>query len=249
MFKNIFSLFVLMLSFSASAIVNIDRISVNDQLEPVQGEISLDLSGASGNTDTQSTSLDSRVQWNSQSTQFVVFKYEFGKSSGIKNTDKTFLHYRYISNSKDVTTWESFLQIQDDEFKLLKLRTLVGAGYRFKLITKSKNRQVRLGVGLFYSKEEQEDILKTTDELIRANIYFTYNSKINNNVSFLTTTYFQPDINRSSDYRALEQLSLEFGLSKDLLYFVSVDLSYDNEPFNGLEKEDISYKSGITYRF
>ena len=248
MFKSLL-LLLLVFSFPVNAIVNIDKINVTDEDQTTQGEISFDLSGASGNTDTQATSLGGRLQWNNQSTQFVVLKYDYAKSSGIKNTDKTFLHYRYINNAKNTSTWESFLQVQDDEFKKLKLRTLVGAGYRLNLLTKSKQSQSRVGVGLFYSREEQDDSFLTIEELVRANIYFTYHLKVNNTVNFLSTTYYQPDIDSFADYRALEQLSFEFNLSKDLLYFVTIDIAYDNEPVIGLEKADTSYKSGITYRF
>jgi len=238
-----------MFSFQAVSIVNIDKINVTDDDQVQQGEVSLDVSGASGNTDTQATSLGGRFQWNNQSTQFIVLKYDYAKSSGIKNTDKTFLHYRYINNAKEKITWESFFQLQDDEFKLLKLRTLLGVGYRVNLSTDNKKSHSRIGIGMFYSREEQEDSLLTIDELVRANIYFTYHFKVNKNVNFLSTTYYQPDIEQFSDYRALEQLSFEFNFSKDLLYFVSLDIGYDNRPVNGLEKGDTSYKSGITYRF
>lgn len=249
MFNFISFLILLVFTGPVIAIVNIDKIDLSDNDRAYQGDVSLDVSGASGNTDTQSTALGGRIQWNNQSTQFIVLKYDYAKSSGIKNTDKTFFHYRYINNTKDISTWESFFQVQDDEFKLLKLRTLVGAGYRVKLFTDNKNSQSRIGVGLFYSREEQEDALLTIDELVRANIYFTYHLKVNKTVSFLSTTYYQPDIESFTDYRALEQLSFEFNLSKDFLYFVSIDVAYDNKPVNGLEKDDINYKSGITYRF
>ena len=249
MFKSLILTVLLVFAFPVIAIVNIDKINVGDDDQTHQGEISLDVSGASGNTDTQATSLGGRFQWNNQSTQFIVLKYDYAKSSGIKNTDKTFLHYRYINNAKDTSTWESFFQLQDDEFKLLKLRTLIGAGYRLRLSTSNKESQSRIGAGLFYSREEQEDAFLTVEELIRANIYFTYHLKVNKAVNFLSTTYYQPDIENFSDYRALEQLSFEFKLSKDLLYFVSIDIAYDNKPVNGLEKDDTSYKSGITYRF
>lgn len=248
-YRKYLVLFSLLFVTPAYSIVNIEKINIEDKRDPFQGELSFDVSGASGNSDIQATSVGSRMQWNNTSTKFIVLKYDYAKSSGIKSTDKTFMHFRYINNPLKPITWESFFQLQDDEFKLLKLRTLVGAGYRFKLSPKNEKSASRLGLGLFYSKEEQNDSLQTVDELVRFNLYYSYEYNVNKHTSFSSTTYYQPATDEFSDYRALEQLSFQFKIADDLLYFITLDVSYDNQPVNGLEKDDTSYKSGIQYRY
>ena len=131
----------------------------------------------------------------------------------------------------------------------MNLRTLIGGGYRFRLFEKGDSYQGRLGLGVFYSREEINDTGNTVDEVNRLNSYFTFLYKIKEGLNFLTTSYYQPDVDQFSDYRLLEQLSLEFNLAKGLLYFVTIDISYDSDPVVGLEKNDTSYKSGIKYRF
>jgi len=248
MFKYLLSVVLFVFSSPVLAIVNIEKINIEDDKEPVQGEVGLDFSGSSGNSDTQAVSLAGRVQWNNQSTQFVVLKYDYAESADVLSADKTFLHYRNIFSSHGSRSPELFLQLQNDEFKLLKLRTLIGGGYRFKLAN-TKNGYSRLGAGLFYSEEEYTDSTNSIEEVTRLNLYFTYQLKINNTTNFVTTTYYQPDIENTSDYRALEQAGFEFKLSDDLLYFLTVDISYDNDPVDDIEKDDTSYKSGIKYRF
>lgn len=236
-------------SFSVHSIVNIEKVDVDSKAGPFQGELDFKISGASGNSDNFSSSLGSRFQWNDISTQFVVFKYNYAKSFDVTSKDSTFMHYRFIVNPKSFITTEYFLQAEDNEFKLLNLRTLIGGGYRFRLFEQGDLYQGRLGLGVFYSREENNDVDNTIDETNRFNGYFTFLYKIKKGLNFLTTSYYQPDVDQFSDYRLLEQLSLEFNLAKSLLYFVTIDISYDSDPVVGLKKNDTSYKSGIKYRF
>ena len=248
-YKIISALFSLMYAASAYSIVNIEKVNIEKNPQPFQGELDFKISGASGNSENQASSLGSRFQWNDISTQFVVLKYNYAKSFDVKSKDNAFMHYRYIVNPKLKITTEYFLQIEDNEFKQLNLRTLFGAGYRFRLFEKESLYHGRLGLGLFHSREEISDAFDTVEEVNRLNTYFTFQYNIKKGLNFLSTTYYQPDFEQFSDYRILEQLSFEFNISKGFLYFITVDVSYDSKPVNGLEKNDTSYKSGIKYRF
>lgn len=84
------------------------------------------ISGASGNSENFSSSLSSRFQCNDISTQFVVFKYNYAKIFDVTSKDSAFIHYRFIVNSKSFITTEYFLQAEDNAFKLLNLRILIG---------------------------------------------------------------------------------------------------------------------------
>lgn len=248
---RVFILFLFLFSAPAGAIVNIEKINTVADTEAFQGEIDFDLSGVSGNSEISSTSLGSRLQWNNTATQFLVFKYNYAKSLGVKSTDKAFMHYRFVNNAKASSSWEGFFQFEKNEFADLQLRSLLGAGMWFQLSEKNTNSRVKLGLGLFHSKEELEPDVGVViyENINRANIYFTYQYSVNKGVKFLSTTYYQPDIDNTADFRALEQMSLEFNVVTDLVYFITLDVSYDNQPFNSLEKNDSSYKSGIKYRF
>lgn len=253
MFKQFVSIVICLsavfLTPAATAIVNIEKVKIESNTKPFTGEFNLSLSGASGISEKEAVSMASRLQWDDTSTQFVVLKYDYETASDVKNTDKTFLHYRYIHLAKADLSWELFAQIEKDEFKLLKLRSLAGGGLRILLHKNDDRSLARLGVGLFNSREEYEDLAATVEELIRANFYFTYHYRVNKGVSFVSTTYFQPDLENTEDYRALEQLSVEFEISDRFTYFIKLDVSYDNKPVQNLEKDDTSYSSGIKYIF
>lgn len=249
--RRVLFLIILLVSNSADAIVNIEKINTVDDNKPFQGELDFDLSRVSGNSRIQSTSLGSRFQWNNMATQFLVVKYDYAESLGVKNTDKSFMHYRFINNAKTAGSWETFLQFEKNEFKDLKLRSLLGGGLWFQLLQKNRQSHAKLGLGVFHSKEELKPNVGELiyENLNRLNIYFTYQYKVNNGIKFLSTTYYQPDIENTADYRALEQLSFEFNVLTDLVYYITLDVSYDNKPFNALKKDDSSYKSGIKFRF
>jgi putative salt-induced outer membrane protein YdiY len=247
-FRNVFYP-LLMLIQPAYAIVNIEQVKLDSNKESFSGELNISFSGASGVSDKSAVSLSSRMQWDDTSTQFVIIKRDFEESSGVKSTDKSFMHYRYIRDAQAQFSWEAFTQIENDKFKLLKLRTLVGGGSRILIHKDEDTSLARIGLGAFSSREEYDDTASTIEEVVRANIYFTYHYRFTKGLRFNTTTYYQPDINDTEDYRALEQLSFEFDISKGLTYFVKLDSSYDNKPVQTISKHDTTYTSGIKFSF
>ena len=100
---------------------------------------SLDINGKNGNTQNSKAGLGGRAQWYAENgTRFAVLNYEYGESSDVKDTDKTFLHFRnigYLENRLNGGysrgfAWEAFAQLENNKFTRLSLRALLGAGVR-----------------------------------------------------------------------------------------------------------------------
>lgn len=242
------------ISFPATAIVNIENMRVGTPEPGYSGNIDLGISGKSGNSDKSEIALDSRLQhYQDKITDFVVFSYDYGEANNQRNANATFLHGRHVVQFQPRRAWEAFVQAEQDEFTRLSLRALAGAGLRFTLAEKQNQIGLYLGVGAFYSRETLEYRPGLTDHgsenFGRASFYLSYKHQLNAQVSLASTTYLQPRLDDGDDYRALEQASLAVKMSDDLSLKLSLDISHDSQPPQTVEKTDVSYMTGVSYRF
>lgn len=247
----------------AHAIVNIEnmRIDSEDKTEGFDGKLALDVSGKNGNTQKIKAGLGGRAQWYAEnSTRFAVLNYEYGESAEIKDTDKTFLHFRNIwyqdNELNNVPSrefaWEAFVQLENNDFTRLSLRILLGGGVRWRILHDTE-QTAYLGVGAFRSKEKLESTPLVTDAGVtynnRANLYLVYKYKIVEHARLVNTLYYQPDIDETSDYRLFDQIGLLVDITDNLSLKLSVDVNHDSRPPQLIRKTDTSYNSGLEYRF
>lgn len=238
------------------AIVNIENMSVltDQERRGFEAQLGLDISGKNGNTSTRKTGFDSRFQWfKENSTHFLVLSYEYGESTDVKDTDKSFMHLRHIAYLSDTLAWEAFAQLETNEFTRLSLRSLAGGGMRYKFDKASDSHSSYLGAGMFRSKETLDELPDTTDEgsdyATRANLYMVNKFKLSENASLSNTLYYQPDVSETSDYRLLEQFRFKVNVTQKLSIILSLDLSRDSRPPQNIERTDSSYTTGFNYRF
>lgn len=249
-------LFILLFLFSnqINAIVNVEDMRVAEPSDGFSGKFDFGMAGASGNTEKSNASLGTRLQWHQgKATDFIVLNYTYGESSGVRNTNKGFLHARHVSQSWAKTAWEGFAQAEKNEFTRLSYRGLLGAGLRFSLNNENRQSALHLGLGGFYSIEELEAKTGLTDDgvekLWRANLYISYKHNLDNGVQLMSTTYYQPEIGNAADFRLSEQAALSVSLSKRMRLVLSLDVSHDSEPPQSVEKTDTSYNTRFEVQF
>lgn len=252
-----YALFIIacgLLSNAAHAIVNLEDLHLGTPSEGFSGEVKLWLSGASGNTDKSDTGLGARTQWQREKiTDFLVLNYDYGRSAGETNTNKGFLHARHIYQWTPKVAWEGFGQLQHNEFTRLSLRALLGTGIRLTLAKKTLNKAALLGIGAFYEREdlkEKEGLTDGgTDNTGRASFYFVFKYQPKDYIKLLSTTYYQPKLRLISDYRATENATLSIDLTGRLALELSVAVAYDSQPPQTVERADVTYRTGLAYRF
>ncbi len=238
----------MLLSSNAFAIVNIENIRVQKSEDGFSGQLDIDASLQSGNTDKNRIGLGSRLQWiRGNKTNFLVLNYDYGNSGGATDINKSFLHGRHITQQNEKWAWEGFGQLEQDEFKRLSIRALAGGGARRTLSEKTDKGAMYLGLGVFYSTEKLDD--DSTFNLFRANTYFVFKHAFNQNTHFISTTYYQPALSEPRDFRALQQAGLSVAINKTLDLRLSLDIAYDSQPPIGVESTDTSFRTGIEYRF
>ncbi|MFQ5597814.1 MAG: YdiY family protein [Nitrospiria bacterium] len=235
-------------------IVNIEAIRSEATQKGFSGHFELSVNGRSGNTDKITTHTATRFQWHqNKHTGFAVLRYAYGESAGNRDTNKTFLHARYIHKMSPGRSEEAFIQGESDEFARLSFRGLAGAGLRFQLSNHPRKQTAYLGTGAFYVVESLEARPGTTDarteQFWRFNTYLSYQRRLNENVHFISTTYYQPAIENFSDYRILEEAGFTISMTDQLKLNLSLDIIHDSKPPQSVEKTDVTYRTGIEYAF
>jgi len=238
---------------SAHAIVNIEEMRGQQQPDGLNGNASLSISGDSGNTNKSNTSASSQLFWQQgKVTKLIAASYSYGENNRNRNTNKGFVHLRYIKQQTPTRALELFTQAARNEFSRLSLRTLVGAGSRLTL-HKSDYDAIHLGAGAFYLKEKLEKRVgfedDGTEKFWRGNFYLAIRYQLNDQARIVSTTYYQPALDNGSDFRILEEGSLKIKLTRALDLKLTLELTHDSEPPQAVEETDINYKTGLEYRF
>lgn len=235
------------------AIVNMDGLHFDKKKETFTADLDLTISGSSGNSNTSKAALNTQFSWlKEKSINLAILGYKYGETNTIRSVNKAFIHYRYIRQLNNTLDWELFAQLETNEFTRLSYRQLLGAGLRFS-VAKSAKHHTFVGLGAFNSKEETEFTSGLTDdgveEFTRANFYLLSKYKVTPSVSFSNVLYYQPRLSYPSDYRALLESKFDFKINGDLKFRLSLDIEHDSEPSQDIKGTDVSYMTGLLFKF
>lgn len=250
---HFFFLFLfLILPVNAFAIINAEGLGIATDSEGLNGKASLAMNGSSGNSSRISGEAAGRLALvHGAHTEILVGSHAYGKSRGVRDTNKSFLHLRHRYALDDALDLEAFGQAQRNEFARLKLRTLLGGGLRWG--RQEDGWRMYLGLGSFFESETLRGTAANpappAARLWRGNAYATLFYALNEHVSFQNTVYFQPAWKHTADYRLLENAAMSVKLTEQMDLRLSIDVEHDSRPPAGIRPADTSYKTGLEYRF
>lgn len=242
----------LTLNGTAHAIVSMEDLHTGAPREGLSGNAALSLSTTSGNTEKEDYALGSRLQWHSGAvTDYLILRGAYGESGGVKNTENSFLHARHMYNFRPRHNAELFVQAEQDTFARLDFRGLAGLGARYTIFERESVGVVHFGLGAFYSRERIDDSYPDggTESLWRTNSYLVLKYQLSENAVLGSTTYYQPAMGDSHDFRALEQAGLKVKINDTLSLTLSYDLRYDSEPPIGVERRDTTTATTLSLEF
>jgi putative salt-induced outer membrane protein YdiY len=247
-------LFAVLLSTPAHAIVSMESIHLGKSPQGYSGAFDINAIGEYGNTEKSSVSTGLKLVRNkAAATDFILTNYQYGESGGVRDKNKAFIHGRHIQQLTPKYAWEGFAQASSDEFTRLNLRLLLGAGARMTLWQSSDSLQGFFGLGGFYEKEKLDVEAGSgedeTSEAWRGNAYFVFKAGLNEHVSVVSTTYYQPNLDRFGDFRAIEDASLVSKLTEKLAAKISLDITHDSEPPSGVKNTDTTLSVGLDVSF
>ncbi len=162
--------------------------------------------------------------------------------------DKGTQHLRYNYKINEKIVWEAFAQTHYNTISKIDARQLIGTGPRFRVLYKEKY-DAHIGTLVMYEHEKinEEQIVYNDD--FRFSGYLTFQVFPVENISFTSTTYYQPRLDEFSDYRIYSQNSIMFKVIKNLSIGITYTATFDTEPAIGIPKFQYRLLNGISYSF
>lgn len=234
----------------ALAIINAEDLDLSIDEDGVVGKLGFSVSGSSGNSNKLSGETNAHMIWrHAQYTEMLVGSFSYGKSRGVRDTNKSFAHLRHRYAWSETWELEGFAQAQQDEFARLKLRILMGGGVRWTY--QNKGFEGHIGVGSFYEREALRAVANfaPVSHLWRGNTYLALQYAFNDRVRLQNTLYYQPGWKDVADYRLLDDAALNVALGDNLDLKLVIEIAQDSRPPTGIKRTDINYKTGLSFRF
>ncbi|NWF37419.1 DUF481 domain-containing protein [Mariprofundus sp. KV] len=242
-------LFLLFTPAQAWAIINAEDLDLSVDAEGFGGKFGFSVSGSSGNSEKVAGEASGRLLWrHGPHTNMFVASHAYGKSRGVRDTNKSFAHLRHRYALDRTWDAELFGQAQQNEFALLKLRTLLGGGLRWS--QQQGGLSLAIGLGSFIEREELKAAAnEPVTSLWRGNSYISLYYALNERVRLQNTLYYQPAWRDPADFRLLDDVAVSLSLTDTLDLKLAVEIANDSRPPATIKDTDISYKTGLELRF
>ena len=219
--------------------------------------VAADNEGFSGNFDlglnfTKNT--ESTFQFNNM---FLV-KYKKGKSNFSLGNNISFISktgeddllnkgsqdFKYALDAKlDVNIT---VQHMYDISRSVKNRYTSGLGVSYNF-TDEDNRKI--GVGLSAIRENEIPLEGENTFQNRLSTNFDLMIKLNKNVTISTTNHYQPNIEKTGDFRLKSNITFRVNLSSYFLFSINSNFNYDSMPAEGIPETDYQLINSISYTF
>lgn len=248
--KYLILILFIALSFHAnSQILNVESLRKVTDTSGFSGSASLDFSLKKDLNEYFGFRTNMHVQYK-MNKHLVLIKndLEFQRIEGNKFANSGISHLRYNYKIFPRITWEVFIQAQYNKVSKINFRGLLGTGPRFKL-SDSERFNFYVGTLVMYEQEELDDDLTPIERDIRGSAYFSFSLYPRQNISVISTTYYQPQLSEFKDYRISSQTSLLIKMFENLSFKTTYTYIYDEFPAEGIPKSQYSFTSGIAYTF
>lgn len=222
------------------------------------GALDLAINLKSGNSNYINVAPGMRLNYSGSGfCTFFIANYEFKQGAENKKiVNKGFGHLRHIHKLNHFLDLELFVQKEFDNFKLLRDRTLGGAGVRFTIAYQEpvddEVEGFHLYVGLGAMMEHEEHDIAPLDEvtnLLRSTNYLNFQWLLSDDVFLSWITYIQPVFNDLDDYRLLSEAAILFDVTEHFAFRIIGSYYFDNDPVPGIENYDLEIKNGISISF
>ncbi len=212
-----------------------------------KGRVTVGANAETGNTRRTSASIISEATRRTDSDRFSLrFLYNYAEDEGEVTARNAYGAFKY-----DYFFTKSFygylgVELLNDKFKDLKLRTVVGpgAGYQF---WDEPDKSLLLEAGLSYFSEDLDE--GEDDQWITARFAGDMRYKVWDRIVFTDRLVLYPSIKNIGQY----QLRNEAGLESPLAFGWSLSLTNiierDSDPPEDVKKNDIYWILGMQYSF
>ena len=124
----------------------------------------------------------------------------------------------------------------------------MGTGPRFKLST-MENYKFYIGTLLMYEYESLNDRTTPIQRDFRGSTYFSFSLYPTEALSFSSTTYYQPRLDKFNDYRISSQSTMSISVFEKIAFLVNYTFTFDTFPAVGVPKSQYELTMGLGYSF
>ena len=242
--------------------MNTEALRKEDLSPGLHTTLGADLGCIAGNSDLLQLKSNLRFDYLKGGNHFfLVTQYQQGSTDTLF-INKGFAHLRGVRALTLRLYVEGFLQREFNEFIDLEDRQLVGGGLRIRWrqrqdsLEKPPPLQLNTGIGLMWEREQIDTTGQASGDpehgavasLVRSTNYLVVRWQLDDRLAFFSTTYYQVDPRRFSDYRVLWEGRLGVNLTRRLSLTINLDSRYDSEPPEGVKPYDLELTTGISYR-
>lgn len=247
---KIFLFFLIFLNLNLfSQVVNIEGLRLRNNQE-----------GWMGNNDLyfsldQNTQLVLKIE-NRVNTQFkrgkntllLLGNINYSSTAEQRLLNDGYLHIRYCKQADEkFFTWETFQQIQYNQFQKLNYRSLSGFGLRLNLIEKDSLNFI-FGTSIMFEHEQEREIDPVNSNL-RLNNYLAATFYVNRRLYIHTIIYYQPLHINFNDFRFSANGILSLGLTNKLSLVNELSAYYDAIPAIDVPNLTYRIKTGLRFKF
>ena len=231
-------------------ILNVESLRKVSDSSRWSGNVNLDVSLIKNKSNIFRISAGSHIQYkNGGHLVLFVNDLNFQQLDTSRFINKGTQHLRYNYKLRPRIAWEAFAQGQFDAVSNIDFRGLLGTGPRFKLTTADKYR-FYLGTLVMYEYEKiSETVARNIRRDVRGSIYLSFSLYPSDQLSVVSTTYYQPKLDSWGDYRISNENSIAFQLYKGLGFKSGFVLSLDTFPAPGVPDLQYEWTNGLVYSF
>jgi putative salt-induced outer membrane protein YdiY len=243
-------LIVLCFSLSSSAqILNVESLRKVTDTSGFSGTASLRFALKRNTRDFLTIASNIHLQYK-MNRHLILFKNDvaFQQIEGDQFENSLITHIRYNYRILKRIKWEIFFQGQNNKVTLINFRGLIGTGPRFKLST-VENYRFYLGTLVMYEYEDLDDGVTPIQRDFRGSMYFSLALYPLKNLSFSSTTYYQPQFSQLNDYRISSQSTLLINVFKKVAFLVNYTFTFDTFPAVGIPNSQYEFTTGLAYSF
>ncbi|HEY6062093.1 MAG TPA: DUF481 domain-containing protein [Chitinophagaceae bacterium] len=236
--------------YSSAQIVNIERARMQSDTVGWMGDLGAAVVLAQNPEKIFQSNIEAHLQYktsNDQGIWLILGNFGFLKVNSNKFVSNDMFHLRYNRKVNEWLRWEFFGQYQNNIVTQIDSRVLLGTGPRFKLI---KLNIFRMYVACLFMYERETErtkpVVKHND--IRNSSYVSFTWLPKDNIELISTTYFQPLLKKFSDYRILNQISLNVKATPHFGLSVKWNYLHDRFPAGNAPRTVYEFGTGITYQ-
>ncbi len=248
--KLLTTLFLLLISNELSAqIINTESLRKVTDTSGWSGSISLNIDLKKNTAKIFKINNKIHIQYkNKKNLVLLMNDINYERFDGKSIISNSIQHFRYNYKLTKRTALEAFTQSQFNSISKVDFRWLLGTGLRFKL-SQSENYKFYLGSLIMYEYDKSTEEVPVINKDVRSSTYFSFSLYPTENISIVSTTYYQPKIDAFKDYRISSESSIAFSLYKNLGFKSTFNYFFDEFPVNGIPKTQYAFTNGLIYSF